>query len=417
MNYIYQLSLYVDQPSLLFALVPAALICTLSIFFIYLTQRRFRGMGEWSVGFFFLLIAFCIFPFLLTQQDILIRKLILLFGNYFFLTGNTVLLFGTRRFFGLTYNKTFLSFHLLFPIFVYFFCLFFLESPRGRFFGVSIWGSYIFFNHVILFFRFKTKETFFIDTLGIIYTFLLGLIFFVRAIWSLTTEKIPEHLYTPNQFLQLFSFFGVLSILGLTIIFILIRSSRLESELHSKMDELLEEIEKRKQIELVLSQEASTDALTGIGNRRKLFEQADHFFRISKRYFNPFSMVICDIDHFKNVNDSFGHDAGDFFLKEIANILKLELRSEDVLARYGGEEFVILLPETKSKEAIIASERIRRIIEKTEFDFGKKKIFMTCSFGISYYKNSVKSVLDIIKRADKALYKSKAQGRNRVSRI
>ena len=168
---------------------------------------------------------------------------------------------------------------------------------------------------------------------------------------------------------------------------------------------------------MVLSQEASTDALTGIGNRRKLFEQADHFFRISKRYFNPFSMVICDIDHFKNVNDSFGHDAGDFFLKEIANILKLELRSEDVLARYGGEEFVILLPETKSKEAIIASERIRRIIEKTEFDFGKKKIFMTCSFGISSYKKSDKSVLDIIKRADKALYKSKAQGRNRVSRI
>ena len=156
MNYIYQLSLYVDQPSLLFALVPAALICTLSIFFIYLTQRRFRGMGEWSVGFFFLLIAFCIFPFLLTQQDILIRKLILLFGNYFFLTGNTVLLFGTRRFFGLTYNKTFLSFHLLFPIFVYFFCLFFLESPRGRFLGF-LSGDPIFFL-IMLFYFFVLKQ-------------------------------------------------------------------------------------------------------------------------------------------------------------------------------------------------------------------------------------------------------------------
>jgi diguanylate cyclase (GGDEF)-like protein len=107
---------------------------------------------------------------------------------------------------------------------------------------------------------------------------------------------------------------------------------------------------------------ARTDSLTGVNNRRYLFELAEREFNVALRYRPPFSMILFDVDYFKQINDTFGHTVGDLVLKKIAQIVGLEIRSVDVIGRYGGDEFVILLPRTSAQEAQPLAERIHASI-------------------------------------------------------
>jgi len=162
-----------------------------------------------------------------------------------------------------------------------------------------------------------------------------------------------------------------------------------------------------------LEQLANTDGLTGLLNRRALFARADIELRRVQRQGGQFSLILLDIDHFKRINDGYGHDVGDEALRQLAACLKQELRDMDVPARLGGEEFVILLSDGDMEAALALSERLRERVAALDIPTAKEPIRMTASFGVADWEKGL-SVEDVISRADDALYRAKHAGRNRV---
>lgn len=181
----------------------------------------------------------------------------------------------------------------------------------------------------------------------------------------------------------------------------IIKANTLLKEAQKKIEEKNKELEKL----------AITDKLTNLYNRRKIDELLENEIHRSERFGRAFGFAILDIDHFKNVNDTYGHQAGDEVLKEIANILKTNLRKTDFVGRFGGEEFVIICPESDIQVVIKLMENFRAIIEN--YNFGKIKN-ITASFGVTVLKESDDRD-SILRRADKALYEAKNSGRNKVS--
>jgi len=155
------------------------------------------------------------------------------------------------------------------------------------------------------------------------------------------------------------------------------------------------------------------DTLTRVPNRRAFDIESRNAFETFMRHKTPCCMVLADIDHFKKINDTYGHQTGDKILQSYARLLKSKLRRIDFLARYGGEEFAIILPNTTLRGAVQVMERVRTSLESTEFVTRRRKIRVTASFGISeLHLNS--TIESWIEQADKALYRAKEQGRNRV---
>jgi diguanylate cyclase (GGDEF)-like protein len=157
------------------------------------------------------------------------------------------------------------------------------------------------------------------------------------------------------------------------------------------------------------------DTLTGLYNRRYFEERL--VLDAQKSFYGgtPLSLVMADIDHFKKVNDTFGHTEGDRVLFEIANLLKASVRKKDTVARYGGEEFILILPETGLGEASMIAERIRKLVESTLFEIANARINLTVSMGISNFpSHRAKSKEELVKMADQALYDAKRGGRNKV---
>jgi diguanylate cyclase (GGDEF)-like protein len=157
------------------------------------------------------------------------------------------------------------------------------------------------------------------------------------------------------------------------------------------------------------------DPLTEVANRRHLSERLEEEYLRSRRYDRPMSIGMLDIDHFKKLNDTYGHPAGDYALVQVSNIIKQTLRRHDFVARYGGEEFVMLLPETPVDRALLAFERVRVNIEQAKLMFEGQEIHVTVSLGIaSFPHNLLTKAQDLITLADTALYDAKRSGRNRV---
>jgi diguanylate cyclase (GGDEF)-like protein/PAS domain S-box-containing protein len=170
------------------------------------------------------------------------------------------------------------------------------------------------------------------------------------------------------------------------------------------------DITERIQLENKLSKLASKDALTGLCNRRKLEETLAAEITRAIRYESPMSLIMFDIDHFKSINDRFGHDVGDDILRSFAKVIQDNIRKTDISARWGGEEFIILSPETTEENAENLAEKLRCAIENYDFDLPVK---ITASFGVTQYIHGETSE-QMIKRADKAMYQAKENGRNRV---
>jgi two-component system, cell cycle response regulator len=191
----------------------------------------------------------------------------------------------------------------------------------------------------------------------------------------------------------------------------MLRIKRLQEELQEREHQLLEANERLRHM-------SQTDALTGLDNRRHLEDRLREMFEHAKRLNEPFSCVMCDLDRFKSVNDTHGHQAGDAVLKQFARILRGEVREIDRVGRYGGEEFMLLLPGTVLDAGVRFAERVRKQVEANTFTFDGTSIRRTASFGVSAWPHPRIADCDgLMRAADDALYVAKETGRNRVVRF
>lgn len=170
----------------------------------------------------------------------------------------------------------------------------------------------------------------------------------------------------------------------------------------------------RKQTEDALEKAARIDPLTGLLNRRALMARIKSEETRFLRNKRSFCLLMADIDHFKRVNDTYGHDAGDYILKELSHLLTEKLRLQDSIGRWGGEEFLIMLPETGIDGANFVAEKLRMVIQNHDFLYHEHQLSITISFGISTYKDKM-TIDSCLKKADDNLYRAKKQGRNRVA--
>jgi diguanylate cyclase (GGDEF)-like protein len=164
-----------------------------------------------------------------------------------------------------------------------------------------------------------------------------------------------------------------------------------------------------------LEEMATTDGLTGLFNKRALVEMATQKIKSSTRFKKPLSVLVCDLDHFKKVNDTYGHDVGDIVIRGFGDVLKRTKRDTDVVARFGGEEFVVVCEETDAEGAALLAERIRSEIEAATFHSTEGPLKVTCSVGVATFPAAGRDWDTLFKATDEALYASKRGGRNRVT--
>src|SRR5690606_26218058 len=163
-----------------------------------------------------------------------------------------------------------------------------------------------------------------------------------------------------------------------------------------------------------LEEMATTDGLTGCLNKRAFLEELEAKIRSAERFGRKLSLLVTDIDHFKNVNDTYGHDVGDVVIKGLGAILRKAKRDTDIVARFGGEEFCVLCEETDTAGAVRLAERIREELGQTVFPTELGKLTVTGSIGVATFPNDARSGAELFKVTDQALYAAKRGGRNRV---
>lgn len=177
-----------------------------------------------------------------------------------------------------------------------------------------------------------------------------------------------------------------------------------EEQARKKIEDLYKEVERLSLI----------DPLTELSNRRSFFTDAHRTLQLAIRHQKKLSCAMLDIDFFKKVNDTYGHDFGDKVLIAVAKVCKKNMRETDFLARFGGEEFCFLFPETDLNSAALIAERIRHAISQLEFDAEKNSFSVTVSIGVSKLLDSNDNMENMLKRSDDCLYKAKETGRNSV---
>jgi two-component system cell cycle response regulator len=164
-----------------------------------------------------------------------------------------------------------------------------------------------------------------------------------------------------------------------------------------------------------LEEQATTDGMTGLLNKRTLITEAERRIKVAARFGKPLSLLVADIDHFKNVNDTYGHDVGDDVIKGLGEVLRRIKRDTDAVARFGGEEFVIVCEQTDEEGAVNLAERLRRELENTTFQTELGPLKVTCSVGVAPFPQAGHDYATLFKATDEALYVSKRTGRNRVT--
>jgi len=192
-------------------------------------------------------------------------------------------------------------------------------------------------------------------------------------------------------------------IIFLIIAFIILTNNRFRSRY----------IREQEEINNQLRELAQTDPLTNLANRRGMLKKIQHEKYRFERNNRSFSIIMCDIDGFKNVNDKFGHDVGDFVLSSISNLFLSMLRKQDMVGRWGGEEFIMLLPETDLMSGKELAEKMRKKIEENVFYYKGNNIWITVTLGVASF-NKIEDIQETIQKADEALYEGKSQGKNCV---
>lgn len=174
------------------------------------------------------------------------------------------------------------------------------------------------------------------------------------------------------------------------------------------------DISRHKELLAALETQANTDTLTGLYNRRAFYERGGHSLESCKRYGHPCAILMIDIDHFKRINDSHGHAAGDEVIRTVSRILRGSLRDLDIIGRLGGEEFAVVLPQANATQALETAERLRQAIAQATADYAGIKLSVTISIGLARLSPEASNLESLLDTADKALYLAKQSGRDRV---
>ena len=190
---------------------------------------------------------------------------------------------------------------------------------------------------------------------------------------------------------------GDLILIG-RVLFKFIRSSSIENRFFDQMYAL-----------------ATTDFLTGIFNRQHIISRLESEFARSRRYNRPLSILLYDIDHFKHVNDSFGHLAGDQLLMESSRLIGKSVRSQDYYGRFGGDEFMIICPETDLNNTVLLAQRLVQVLAKWSYSYQSRKLDFNISIGLAALSDEMRSAVDLIAKADTLMYRSKQRGRYHIS--
>lgn len=240
---------------------------------------------------------------------------------------------------------------------------------------------------------------------------IMGAVFPLRTnLIALSTIPFPPLImyhfgYAPNLPVLLHMVYSASSFIVVAVIVFL--SNRLILRLLITQDHLTKA--RDKAVEL-----AHTDPLTGINNRRAFFINAEKSLAHARRYKQPTAVVMLDIDHFKKVNDSFGHAVGDDVIKSITDLCQNTFREVDIIGRMGGEEFAFVLVGASIEDAMLVTERLRINIEESKVMADGKIISVTASFGVTQYRGDIQTIDTLLAEADVALYKAKSTGRNKV---
>ena len=262
------------------------------------------------------------------------------------------------------------------------------------------------------------KRTGVIVTIGIVsmmiataYSFVYGGRVFTID-FNVTAPYLPAWIaYTMTVIMTIATTIAAISMSNQHLEQALLDSKKSAHDLERQVVERTLELEAAKQR---AEQQARTDVLTGLNNRRAFFEYADVIDAQSRRYNHPYVIAMIDIDHFKSINDTWGHDTGDCALKAISRILLDVLRETDIVGRIGGEEFVAILPETTITEGAALAERLRATIESTTIETTQTPITMTISIGVAALGDLNATLDEVVACADAAMYLAKNDGRNKV---
>lgn len=380
-----------DPFTLLIALTTIHILATAVMIGVWHVNRSIPGVGSWAVGRVGLSLALIVFSFQpLTTLGISVfaANVCLMLGLYFVMRGN--LAFMARPFAPLA------------PI-----AALYLVALAGMVYWSSVEPSFIarsilHCTIILIFdiFSFRAlwpreeDEVYFFGKLMAIAFALNGVLQVLQAI-TVIVRGGGETLLAPSTFTQLALMTAIAMSMLSTMAYVAVIMEYLKKD---------------------LKRQAERDPLTGAYNRRAFHTLANHVFARGRREGGAISLVILDLDHFKNVNDSHGHAVGDKVLKRVVAIVHAVLREEDVLVRLGGEEFAIMLPAASQSEALHIAERIRRAIEAEAFMADAETVKVTTSLGVtSLAAMGANDVIDdLIRLADTALYQAKVAGRNKV---
>jgi diguanylate cyclase (GGDEF)-like protein len=363
---------------------------------IWRSRKTYPGFGFWAAGNGASAVGFLLFALRGIIPDIFTIVL----ANVLVLSTAALYLEGTRRFRGVAGRGTLSALLIIFLAASISYYTYADNDVGMRMVIVSLLvallyalGAWELLAHALPDLRFSYRFT---GSVFAMYSFFM----FTRVFLTVLNPG-PHDLYAPNL-MQTFTFLLPL-LLGIawTFGFVILNSERLEVDLKSAQVEL--------------QRLATTDFLTGISNNRSFFETGEREIQRARRYGRPLGLLMFDIDHFKRINDTYGHAAGDQVLVAIAAACRNFLRDIDVFGRLGGEEFAILLPETDLAGGKTTAERLRKAIAETGIEAGAATtLHVTISLGVSVLSPEDDQIEQVLKRADDAMYQAKRDGRNRT---
>jgi diguanylate cyclase (GGDEF)-like protein len=358
-------------------------------------QKPFQGFGYWTLGNVSAAVAFL----LLGLRGVIPSFFSIVLANCAILLVSILQLEAIRTFYG--QNKVY-RWHPYAMTFLFLESLYFSEvfdSPVIRVVTISIIVSIngILFLRTLI--KYSTPKQHFLPyLLGILYSFYV-LILTIRA-YSWWTNPIERAILSPTSINTIFFFYDLVSMIGTTITFILMNNQRLGEELH--------------QTHKILETMATSDSLTNARNRGAFYEYGNQMMDQARLDMHSISIILLDFDHFKNINDTFGHAAGDLVLRDSSDIIRSHIRERDMIGRIGGDEFGICLPETDMQGALEVAQRIRQSIGSYRFEWQGTPFTVSISLGVSEYQPSDPGFDTLMIRADQHLLEAKREGRNRV---